>query len=175
MREQSMGRRASSLFPKYFEVASTSHQRSVGYIRIGCSILIFLSGLVLAKICCPRLNTDVDIGMAVAILCVFTSVSLYLLVFALRYDLGKVIVIEGDTLSVDGRSWKRNELMGLVCDERSASRQRISHAVEKRRYKVCDADGRTVCRLRDNYENYTCLYHWIMQGKRDSDYREVRI
>ena len=172
MSEQKEHKKEAALYPNHFEVASSAYQRFVGRVRIISALLMLLLGAKLAGYCCPRADSADEITMALLVMAVFFPIGLYLFVIAIRYDFGKRIIVDGDTLTVNGRSWQRGCLKRLVCLE-SVSRSCGGWSISNRRYAVYDDRGKTVCRVRENFLNYTWFYHWLMQGGCEFTYNEV--
>ena len=166
--------KASTFIPRYFEVKTTGRQIGWGCARIVFGLLLIAVGIWLARYFCAKADDYDKVVVTLVVLLVFAPFSLYFIVSAIKYDFGSRIVIDGTTMNINGRSWERSSLKGLVCIE-GAAKQSVSRAFTSHRYKVCDSNGRTVCTLRDNFENYNCLSHWFTEGQRDSPYHEIRL
>ena len=160
--------------PDRFVVEPNEFQRLRGYFFLIVGIAICAIGLCCARYCCPRIADREAWSAALLVLFSFFMPGLYIIIIAVRYDLGSSITVDGDVLTVKGRSYKRDCIGCLVCIEsqsRSGGSGGFGYNILNRRYQVRDRRGRTVCCVRENHQNYQYLYRWLMRGNCEFKYQ----
>ena len=138
--------------PEKFEVFTTSSRKAlmIAVIIVDLGILAFWGGMFFGGGYLNDIFKNHN-GIGWAVMAVIIVVALTSIFSAINSGFCSNLKIDGDVLTAGGKSFKRDDLTGMVRSGRGGKNCKIM------------AGSKTVCKIEDSWQNFSLLQRWMQQ------------